>query len=68
MKIALLGYGRMGKTIEKIALNRGHKIVLKVDENTKNYNINIADIAIDFSIPKAAFSNITNCFKNNTSC
>ena len=65
MKIALLGYGRMGKTIEKIALNRGHEIVLKVDENSKNYNINVADIAIDFSIPKAAFTNITNCFKNN---
>ncbi len=65
MKIALLGYGRMGKTIEKIALNRGHEIVLKVDENSKNYNINVADIAIDFSIPEAAFSNITNCFKNN---
>lgn len=65
MKIALLGYGRMGKTIEKIALNRGHEIVLKVDENSKNYNINVADIAIDFSIPEAAFSNITNCFNNN---
>ena len=65
MKIALLGYGRMGITIEKIALNRGHEIVLKVDENSKNYNINVADIAIDFSIPEAAFSNITNCFNNN---
>ena len=65
MKIALLGYGRMGKTIEKIALNRGHEIVLKVDENSKNYNINVADIAIDFSIPEAAFSNVTNCFNNN---
>lgn len=65
MKIALLGYGRMGKAIEKIAVERGHEIVLKVDVNTKNYDISIADIAIDFSIPSSAFENITNCFKNN---
>ncbi|MDV7185683.1 4-hydroxy-tetrahydrodipicolinate reductase [Lutibacter sp. TH_r2] len=64
MKIALLGYGRMGKTIEQIALQRGHKIVLKVDENTGDYNISDADVAIDFSIPTVAFNNITNCFKN----
>jgi len=65
MKIALLGYGRMGKTIEEIALQRGHEIVLKVDENTKEYNIKIADIAIDFSIPSVAFDNISNCLNNS---
>lgn len=65
MKIALLGYGRMGKTIEKIALQRGHEIVLKVDENSKEYDISTADVAIDFSIPSVAFNNITNCFRNN---
>lgn len=65
MKIALLGYGKMGKTIEKIAIQRGHEIVLKVDEHTKEYDISIADIAIDFSIPSVAYNNITNCFKNN---
>lgn len=65
MKIALLGYGRMGKAIEKIAVDRGHEIVLKVDVDTKEYDITIADIAIDFSIPSSAFKNITNCFKNN---
>jgi 4-hydroxy-tetrahydrodipicolinate reductase len=65
MKIALLGYGRMGKTIEQIALQRGHKIVLKVDENTNSYDITLADIAIDFSIPTVAFNNISNCLKNN---
>ncbi len=65
MKIALLGYGRMGKAIEKIALKRGHKIVLKVDINTPEYDISIADVAIDFSIPDSAFKNITNSFKNN---
>lgn len=65
MKIALLGYGRMGKTIEQIALQRGHEIVIKVDENTKSYDITLADVAIDFSIPSVAYSNISNCFNNN---
>ncbi|SNR29862.1 4-hydroxy-tetrahydrodipicolinate reductase [Lutibacter flavus] len=65
MKIALLGYGRMGKTIEQIALQRGHEIVLKVDEHSKSYDIKVADIAIDFSIPSIAFNNITNCLNNN---
>jgi 4-hydroxy-tetrahydrodipicolinate reductase len=65
MKIALLGYGRMGKTIEQIALQRGHTIVLKVDENTESYDITKANIAIDFSIPSVAFANISNCLNNN---
>jgi len=65
MKIALLGYGRMGKTIEQIAIKKGHKIVLKVDESTKNYDITLANIAIDFSIPSVAFENIANCLNNN---
>ena len=64
MKIALLGYGKMGKTIEQIALKRGHSIVLKIDKGDSNYNIRKADVAIDFSIPGAAVSNITNCLKN----
>ena len=64
MKIALLGYGRMGQTIERLAVKRGHEIVLKVDENSVEYNIQNADIAIDFSVPSAAFNNITSCFKN----
>ena len=65
MKIALLGYGRMGQTIERFAVQRGHEIVLKVDENTESYDIKVADVAIDFSIPSVAFNNITNCLKNN---
>ncbi|MBT8316321.1 MAG: 4-hydroxy-tetrahydrodipicolinate reductase [Lutibacter sp.] len=65
MKIALLGYGRMGKTIEQIAIKKGHEIVLKVDESTKNYDITLANIAIDFSIPSVAFENIANCLNNN---
>lgn len=64
MKIALLGYGRMGKTIEKIAESRGHEIVIKTS-NEDGYDINKADIAIDFSVPDAAFFNIINCFKHN---
>ncbi len=64
MKIALLGYGRMGKEIEKIALQRGHEIVLKVSGNS-DYDIKSADVAIDFSIPDAAFENISHCIHNN---
>ncbi|MDO9138038.1 MAG: 4-hydroxy-tetrahydrodipicolinate reductase [Lutibacter sp.] len=64
MKIALLGYGKMGKTIEQIALQRGHEIVLKIDENSADYDITLADVAIDFSIPAAAFNNISNCLNN----
>lgn len=63
MKIALLGYGRMGKEIEKIALKRGHSIVIKADVNS-SYNITDADVAIDFSIPTAAVSNISNCLNS----
>ncbi|PKV50122.1 dihydrodipicolinate reductase [Aquimarina sp. MAR_2010_214] len=62
MKIALLGYGKMGKTIEKIAIERGHTIVLKVDKGDTTYDLSEADVAIDFSIPAAAVNNITNCF------
>lgn len=65
MKIALLGYGRMGKTIEQIALQKGHEIVLKVDKNTNTYDITLADIAIDFSTPDVAFATISNCLNNN---
>jgi 4-hydroxy-tetrahydrodipicolinate reductase len=63
MKIALLGYGRMGKEIEKIAVSRGHEIVIKKDIRDA-ININLADVAIDFSVPSAAFNNISNCIKN----
>jgi len=65
MKIALLGYGRMGKTIEKVALERGHEIVLRIDKNDVNYDIAVADIAIDFSQPSAAYQNLHNCIQNN---
>ena len=64
MKIALSGYGKMGKTIEKIALERGHEIVLKISENIESYNLSKAEIVIDFSLPTVAFKNITTCFQN----
>jgi len=64
MKIALLGYGRMGKEIEKIALSRGHEIVIRKDVEDI-IDITLADVAIDFSVPNAAFNNITNCIENN---
>lgn len=64
MRIAILGYGKMGKVIERIAIDRGHSIVLKVSGSTKKYNIALADVAIDFSVPSAAVSNITECLTN----
>jgi 4-hydroxy-tetrahydrodipicolinate reductase len=65
MKIALLGYGKMGQVIERIAQERGHEIVLKKDENNSYEGLSTADVAIDFSIPAAAVSNISNCFLAN---
>ena len=65
MKIALFGYGKMGQMIEQIALNRGHEIVAKIDENTENIDFSVMDVAIDFSMPNAAFNNITTCINNN---
>lgn len=61
MKIALLGYGKMGKEIEKIALERGHAIILKKTEYNDFEGLENADVAIDFSIPTAAVINITTC-------
>ena len=65
MKIALFGYGKMGKVIEKIAKKRGHKIIYRIDENSINYDLKKVDVAIDFSTPKAAFSNINMALENS---
>ncbi len=65
MKIALFGYGKMGKTIERVAVERGHEIVAKIDVDTINKDISMADVAIDFSIPAEAFNNINICFNKN---
>ncbi|MEP3837876.1 MAG: 4-hydroxy-tetrahydrodipicolinate reductase [Algibacter sp.] len=65
MNIALLGYGKMGKTIEQIAIKRGHNVVLTIDKGDTDYDITKADVAIDFSIPTVAYNNISNCINNN---
>ena len=67
MKIALLGYGKMGKVIERIALERGHEIVLKKDQNNTFEGLSIADVAIDFSVPDSAVANISECLNNRNS-
>ncbi|MBU0939824.1 MAG: 4-hydroxy-tetrahydrodipicolinate reductase [Bacteroidetes bacterium] len=65
MKIALLGYGKMGKVIERIAMERGHEIILKKEEHNTYEGLSNADVAIDFSVPNAAVLNITNCLNEN---
>ncbi|UOE48421.1 4-hydroxy-tetrahydrodipicolinate reductase [Mucilaginibacter sp. SMC90] len=66
MKIALLGYGKMGKIIEKIALSRKHEIVLTIDHDTLHdltpENLQKADVVIEFTTPASVLSNIEQCF------
>lgn len=62
MRIALLGYGKMGKAIEEIAEAKGHKVVLKVSRDP-SYNLSNVDVAIDFSIPEMAVTHLTNCLE-----
>jgi 4-hydroxy-tetrahydrodipicolinate reductase len=65
MKIALIGYGKMGKAIESIALNKGHEIVLKIDiQNNNDFTeaaLQKADVAIEFTGPLSAYENIKKC-------
>ncbi len=67
MKIALIGYGKMGKEIEKIALDRGHEVILKIDisnpEELTVHNLQKADVAIEFTMPSSAVSNYQLCFE-----
>ncbi|MCW4470516.1 4-hydroxy-tetrahydrodipicolinate reductase [Flavobacterium sp. MFBS3-15] len=65
MKIALLGYGKMGKVIERIALERGHEIVLRKRSSDTFEGLNDADAAIDFSVPDAAVGNIAACLNSD---
>ncbi len=69
MKIALSGYGKMGKEIEKIALDRGHEIVAKFNDPDdwagKEQALEQADVAIEFSMPHSVVSNIFKCFDAN---
>ena len=66
MKIALLGYGKMGHEIEKIALGQGHTIMLTIDNEKdwieKGVQLKECDVAIEFSAPHVAVGNITRCF------
>ncbi len=66
MKIALIGYGKMGKEIERIALDRGHSIVSIIDENNlsgfDSAEFKGADVAIEFTTPASAMNNFRKCF------
>ena len=65
MKIALLGYGKMGKIVEKLAIKKGHTIVSRINQYSSKEEILKADIAIEFSTPQAAVSNIKFCLEND---
>ncbi|CAI8188761.1 MAG: 4-hydroxy-tetrahydrodipicolinate reductase [Formosa sp. Hel1_33_131] len=64
MKIALLGYGKMGRVIEKIAISRGHEVTLKIDKDNAPYDIKMVDVAINFSTPDSAVSAISSALSN----
>ncbi len=69
MNIALIGYGKMGKAIEEIAIAKGHTIVLKIDINNQEdcniTNLQKADVAIEFTSPHSAVKNLKTCFAAN---
>ena len=66
MNIAIIGYGKMGKSIEMIALERGHDIVAKIDsDDFSSLDLKNADVAIEFSQPDVAVENIKKCFEAN---
>ncbi len=66
MKIALIGYGKMGRMIEQIAIARGHDVVCRIDiDNQQDFEsaaFRSADVAIEFTAPSVAFGNIQKCF------
>lgn len=64
MKIALVGYGRMGKIIGEIASKRGHEVVARLKETPTAENLNNPDVVIEFSLPEVAFDNIKACLEN----
>ena len=67
MKIAIIGYGKMGKTIERLAVAKGHEIILKINaDNIEEFtteNLKKAEVAIEFSHPESAFENIKKCLE-----
>jgi 4-hydroxy-tetrahydrodipicolinate reductase len=70
MKIALIGYGKMGKEIEKIAIERGHTIELIIDQHNHHelsmHQLQNIDVAIEFTNPESAYQNYLKCFEANT--
>ena len=64
MKIALVGYGKMGHIIDEIATKKGHEIVAKLNETPTTENLNNPDVVIEFSNPEVAFNNIKVCLEN----
>ena len=65
MKLALIGYGKMGKAIEEVAIQRGHEVVAILGKDENRGELAQAEVAIEFSIPDAAVSNIEQCFDAN---
>lgn len=66
MKLALIGYGKLGKAIEEIALKRGHEILLRVTkENAQSYDLSNCDMAIESTNPESVISNINKCMDSN---
>jgi 4-hydroxy-tetrahydrodipicolinate reductase len=67
MNIALIGYGKMGKAIEEVAVAKGHTIILKIDVNNAHEftkeNLQTADVAIEFTSPHSAFDNVMKCLQ-----
>lgn len=67
MRIALIGYGKMGKAIEAVAISKGHEVVLKIDldnaSDLNKENISKAEVAIEFTGPHSAFANVMKCLE-----
>jgi 4-hydroxy-tetrahydrodipicolinate reductase len=70
MKLGLIGYGKMGKAIEQIAIDRGHSVDLIIDinnpEDLNPENLKNIDVVIEFTVPSSAINNIYKCFEGNT--
>lgn len=70
MRIALIGYGKMGRLIEEIAIQQGHEIVLRISSANRNEfteaNLSKADVAIEFTNPESAYENVKNCIEWGT--
>ncbi|NSL88040.1 4-hydroxy-tetrahydrodipicolinate reductase [Chitinophaga sp. Mgbs1] len=67
MKIALIGYGKMGKAIDAIATAKGHEVILRIDADSQHLlekeQLGQADVAIEFTTPETAYHNVLKCFE-----